>query len=96
MAWLVGGWEEKLFFSQMLCRFLLITICGSFTKTTFIGMEVVVFRGVSRKQRENGEKQDGGGGEALPVHSYISLVFSHKTNFKHFDLTDNSILLFPL
>lgn len=62
MAWLVGGWEEKLFFSQMLCRFLLITICGSFTKTTFIGMEVVVFRGVSRKQRENGEKQDGGGG----------------------------------
>lgn len=63
MAWLVGGWEEKLFFSQMLCRFLLITICGSFTKTTFIGMEVVVFRGVSRKQRENGEKQDGGGGK---------------------------------
>lgn len=75
MAWLVGGWEEKLFFFQMLCGFLLITICGSFTKTTFIGMEVVVFREVSRKQRENGEKQ--GGGEELPVHSYICLgVFS--------------------
>lgn len=77
MAWLVGGWEEKLFFSQMLCRFLLITICGSFTKTTFIGMEVVVFRGVSRKQRENGEKQDGGGGGSVACSQlYFLGVFS--------------------
>lgn len=95
MAWLIGGWEEKLFFFQMLCGFLLITICGSFTKTTFIGMEVVVFRGVSRKQRENGEKQ-GGGGKSCLFTVIFALVFSHKTNFKHFDLTENSILLFPL
>jgi len=62
------------FFFQMLCSFLLITRCVSFAKTTFTGMETVVFRGVSRKQRENREKQ---GKKELRAHSYICLgVFS--------------------
>lgn len=58
------------FFFQMLCRFLLITICVSFTKPTLIGMEIVVFRGVSRKQRENRGKKKK---RELRFHSYIHL-----------------------
>lgn len=44
-------------FFQVLRRFVLITACGSFTKTAFIGVEIV-FKGVSKKQRGNGEKQE--------------------------------------
>lgn len=48
VEWLVCGWKGKLFAFQMLCRFLLTTMCGSYTEATFIRVEIVL-RGVSRK-----------------------------------------------
>lgn len=79
----MDGKKNTLFF-QMLCRFLLIAISDSFTKTTFTGVEIV-FRGVSRKQRGKWGKQ---GKERVACSQlYLLWCFLKKLNFKLFDLT---------
>lgn len=80
----------------MLCRFLLITIWGSFTKTTFIGMEMVVFRGVSRKQGTKGKIRRGNLEKVACLQLDLLWCFLAKLNFKHFGVSENSVLLFPL